>query len=221
MMKVNMTNYGSALQNAIGDPVQGLYTSNATAPLNQQAGLRQLYQFGLYSYCAYVDNVQGTCSNSSAAFQLAPYSAVLGDMGHNYSELTQGFIPGDLTFTNSHYLGEFSKAAYYMLLMGSICAALAMLIGIPKRTYTYLSSTLFAIFGTLLLFIGSIIWTVLIHKAESINQALLKSSGSTVATIPLGILVSAGAGLWLFWAAFVCLMLSVIPYLISCCTFRG
>lgn len=46
--------------------------------------------------------------------------------------------------------------------------------GIPKRTLTYLISTLFAIFGTGLLFIGVVIWTVLIHKAETINKAQVR-----------------------------------------------
>ena len=126
--------YSLALQNAIGDPVQGLYTFNASAPTGEQAGLRQLYQFGLYSYCAYVDNAQGVCSNSSVAYHLQPYTAVLSDMAANYSGLTQGFIPDDLTFTNSHYLSEFSRAAYYLLLMGSICAVLAMVMYV----YTFL-----------------------------------------------------------------------------------
>lgn len=116
----------AALADAIGDPVQGLYTSNASAPTGQEAGLRQLYQFGLYSYCAYIDHAQGTCTNTSAAFQLQPFKAVLSDMPANYSGLTQGFVPDTLTLTNDHYLGEFSKAAYYLLLIGTICAFLAM-----------------------------------------------------------------------------------------------
>lgn len=49
-------------------------------------------------------------------------------MPQRFSDLTLGFIPTDLTFTNDHYLGEFSRAAYYLLLMGSICAALAMVV---------------------------------------------------------------------------------------------
>lgn len=47
-------------------------------------------------------------------------------MSSRFESLTEGFVPTSLTFTNSHYLTEFSKAAYYLLLLGSICAALAM-----------------------------------------------------------------------------------------------
>jgi hypothetical protein len=118
--------HSQALQVAIGDPVEGLYNTTPSAPVGEQAGLRQLYQFGLYSHCAYVDDKQGACSNSSVAKQWEPYNAVLSDMFQNYSDLTLGFVPNDQTFTNSHYLAEFSRAAYYMLLMGSICAAIAI-----------------------------------------------------------------------------------------------
>lgn len=116
-----------ALQTSIGDPVQGLYNFTPSAPLEQAAGLRQLYQFGLYSHCAYTDGVQGICSNSSVANKWEPYSSVLADMPSNYSGLTQNLLTGNQTFLNSHYLAEFSTAAYYLLLMGSICAALAMI----------------------------------------------------------------------------------------------
>lgn len=117
-----------ALQAAIGgDPVQGLYTTNASLPLGQGTGLREIYGFGLYSYCGYTDSVNGTCSNSSAAFPLSPYNHILADMSSRFESLTEGFVPTSLTFTNSHYLSEFSKAAYYLLLLGSICAALAMI----------------------------------------------------------------------------------------------
>lgn len=116
-----------ALASATGDPVDDLYATNTSIPLTQGAGLRQLYKFGLYSYCAYVNNTEGNCSNHTTALQLQPYDIVLADMPTRYPSLTRAFVPDQYTFTNSHYLGEFSRAAYYLLLMGSICAALAML----------------------------------------------------------------------------------------------
>jgi len=174
--------------------------------------LRQLYQFGLYSYCAYIDHGQGGCSNTNVAFQLQPFKAVLSDTPANYSDLTRSFVPGNLTLTNDQYLGGFSEVAYYPLLMGTICAFLAMLFGALKHTSTFLISAFFAFFGTFFLFIGVVIWAVLIHKAQSINKAFL-TYGSTM--LPLGIVVSAGSGLGLFWAAFVCNFLSIFPYLSS------
>lgn len=89
-------------------------------------GLRQTYEWGLYSYCAYTNGSEGTCTAASAPLEFMPFSAILADMPANYSEITQNLIPDNLTFTNSHYLGEFSHAAYYLLLLGTICAFLAM-----------------------------------------------------------------------------------------------
>ena len=89
------------------------------------AGLRTEYKFGLYSYCAYVNDTHGTCSNSTAGTKLQPYVAFLGDIPSNYTGLTNSFIP-DVTFINSNYLGDFSRGAYYLLLLGSIAVALAL-----------------------------------------------------------------------------------------------
>ena len=116
-----------------GDPILGLYTSNASAPVGEREGLRQLYECGFYSYCAYVettDTTQGICSNKSTPFQLQPFAAFLADMPTNYSGITQNIVSttnlADTTFVNNHYLGEFSKAAYFLVLIGTICAGLAM-----------------------------------------------------------------------------------------------
>ena len=88
---------------------------------------------------------------------------------------------------------------------------------------------MFAILGSGLLFIGIVIWTVIVNKAKSINDARVSADaiqiltgvsnfGAQVTTsaesTPLGITVSSGASLWLFWASFVCLFLSIMPYLV-------
>ncbi|PAV22258.1 SUR7 family [Pyrrhoderma noxium] len=219
MLQVNVSGYGAALELATGDPSDGLYASNTSIPLGQASGLRESYAFGLYSYCGYVNSSLGSCSNSTTALQVQPYQVMLDDMNGRFTSLTRNFIP-DLSFTNSHYTGQFTRAAYYLLLMGSIFAALAMITGIPKRTYTFLLSTMFAILGTGLLFIGCVIYTVVINKMKDVNRANVTNSETGVVT-PLGITVSAGSSLWLFWASFVCLFLSITPYLVSCCTYRG
>jgi len=103
-----------------------LYTSNASAALQAEQGLRQLYEFGLYSYCAFVDERQGTCGNHTVGEQFKPYDAITADMFSNYSFLSSTLIP-ETTFQDSKYLGQSSKAAYWMILFGTICAALALL----------------------------------------------------------------------------------------------
>ena len=57
--------------------------------------------------------------------KLTPFTDILGDMAANYSTLTSNLIPEGLTFIDSQYLGEFSRGAYYTLLLGTIAAALA------------------------------------------------------------------------------------------------
>jgi hypothetical protein len=82
---------------------------------------------------------------------------------------------------------------------------------------TFLVSTLFAIAGSLLLLIGASIWTVIIQRSANINN-LPVHSHSGDQSVPLGIVVSLGPGLLLTWAAFACLVASVIPYMIRCVT---
>lgn len=114
------------------DPVTGLYTDNSSEPLGEHAGLRNFYNFGLYSYCAYVDASQGACSKHVTANKLQPYEAFLGDIPTNYTGLTNSFIP-TTTFIDSQYLGEFSRGAYYLLLLGSIATALALFTSVFSR----------------------------------------------------------------------------------------
>ncbi|KAI0702416.1 actin cortical patch SUR7/pH-response regulator pali [Cytidiella melzeri] len=219
MMKVNVTNYGTALAAATApDPVPGLYTGNSSLPLQQDAGLRNLYKFGLYSYCAYVNDTHGTCSNSTAGTRLQPYQAFVGDVPSNYTGLTNSFIP-DTTFTNSSYLGDFSRGAYYLLLLGSIAVALALFTGLIKHALGFLLSTVFALLASVLLLIGVVIWTVIIKKTQDINGWIVPLPNGT--EVPLGITVSVGNGLLLAWAAFATIAASLIPYMISCCTYRG
>jgi len=215
MVNVNMSGYGAAIQAAILNPVQALYTNNGSAPLQAGLGVRQTYEFGLYSYCAFVQDGTGICGNHTIGEQFRPFDTITADMLSNYSVLSDAFIQ-DSTFRDSKYLGQLSKAAYWMFLLGTICAALTVLTGILKNNLTFLVSSTFAVFGSILLLIGASLWTIIIKKSEAINTTL-----NAVTKQSLGIILSTGSGLFIAWAAFVCLAVSVIPYGISCCTYRG
>jgi len=217
LAKVNVSQYGEALHTALIDDIDALYTNNASAPLQSRAGLRQFYSFGLYSHCAYVNNTAGACTNTTFQRPFKPYDAITSDMLPNYTDITN-FILSDTTFADSGYLGQSSKAAYWMLLIGTICAVLALLTGVAKHNVTFFVSTAFALLGSLFILIGAAIWTVLIKKAEMVNSILIGSNGTSVL---LGIFVSASSGLYMIWAAFACLFVSIVPYMISCCTYRG
>lgn len=115
----------AAISNA--NPVFGLYTNNTSAPLQAQAGLRQFYDFGFYSYCAYVDGSAGICGNQSVGLRYTPYDVVTADMAQNYTIITKAIIPENSTFRDSNYLGDITQAGYWLILLATICTALALL----------------------------------------------------------------------------------------------
>lgn len=65
--------------------------------------------------------------------------------------------------------------------------------------------------GSLMLLIGAAIWTVIVKKAQSVNDLFL---GPETAPVSLGIEVTIGNALLLAWGAFACLIVSIIPYMI-------
>ncbi|KAJ7225917.1 hypothetical protein GGX14DRAFT_422991 [Mycena pura] len=214
LVKVNVSDYG-LLHAALIDDIDHLYTTNSSAPLEAGAGLRQFYQFGLYSHCGYINDSAGTCTNTSVQNQFQPFVALTLDMLPNYTVISNSIFSGT-AFADSNSLGHSSRAAYWMLLLGAICAALALLTGVAKNNFTFFISTGFAIVGSVFILIGAGIWTAMIKKIESVNSILISS-----APVPVGIEVSTGSGLFLIWAAFASLFVSIVPYMISCCTFRG
>jgi hypothetical protein len=81
--------------------------------------------------------------------------------------------------------------------------------GILKNSLTFFVSTFFSIAGTVLILIGASIWTVIIKRTEDVNALLIGQP-----PVPVGIVVSAGSALFLTWAAFACMVVSVVPYMI-------
>ncbi|KAJ7456589.1 actin cortical patch SUR7/pH-response regulator pali [Mycena latifolia] len=217
LVKINASDYGDALHSVVFDPIDALYTNNSSAPLGFGAGLRQFYLFGLYSHCGYVNDSAGTCTNHTVQNQFKPYAALTSDMLPNYTIITNSIL-GGTAFVDSDSLGNTSRAAYWMLLLGTICAALALLTGVAKNNFTFFASTGFAIIGSIFLLTGASIWTVMIHKTKSVNPVMI---GTTANPVPVGIDVSMGTGMFLIWAAFATLFASILPYMISCCTYRG
>ncbi|RPD63253.1 hypothetical protein L226DRAFT_451078 [Lentinus tigrinus ALCF2SS1-7] len=210
MVQVNMSGFGQGLAVALGDPIEGLYTNNASAPLEDQQGLRQLYKFGLYSHCGYVNGSQGICSNVSAANRFEPLRVITADMLANYTQFTNAIITQG-TFIDSNYLGDFTNGAYYLILIGTVATALAFITGFLKHTVLFMLSTAFALVGALALLIGATIWTVIIEKSKSVNDIMVGPASSQVS---LGILVSTGNAIFLLWASWACLLVSILPYMI-------
>jgi len=215
MAKMNVSQYGQTLAKGLGDPITGLYATNASAPLGAEAGIRQEYKFGLYSYCGYLNGTAGTCTNTTMADRYLPYNALLADMSLNYSALTIFIINGTSSF-ESQSIGSHTRSATYLILIGTVCTFLALIIGVFKHTLAFFASACLVILATVFLLTAASLWTSAINTSESVNGLILNTT-----SIPLGIQVSSGSGLSLLWAAVGLLSASLIPYLISCCTFRG
>jgi len=220
MVKMNASQYGNALFIAQSDPVDGLYTQNASAPLQQEAGLRQLYAWGFYSYCAYTSPEQGICSNTTIGHKFLPFDTLLADVPARYQAETK-FIITPTSFTDSRFLGSLSRGGYYLGLIGTVLTALAMFMGFKKGNLTFFLSAIFSILATLMILTSAAIWTALVAKAQAVNSQQIPDVSPTSQPIPLGIIVSPGTGLWLLWSSFATLFLSTIPYAASCFTYRG
>ena len=125
-----------ALSSTFSYPILGLYTDNASAPLNARAGLRKVYKFGLYSHCACVNETAGACTRSTIAYQFQPYEAITNDMPSNYSTHTDNII-GGTTFANSSSLGRSSRTAYYLLLLGSTLSTISFVTSVQSRSLIF------------------------------------------------------------------------------------
>jgi len=220
--------FRQSLAQGSGDPINGLYATNASLPLRAGAGIRQVYKFGLYSYCGYLNKTAGTCTNTTMANKYLPFNALIADMSLNYSALTIFIINGTSSF-ESQAIGSHTHAASSLILIGTICAFLAFVMcvnilsqhllgsiadnyslsGVFKHTLAFLASACLAILATVFILTAASLWTSAIHTSESVNNLILNTT-----SIPLGIKVSGDSGLSLLWAAVGCLFASLVPYLI-------
>jgi len=220
MVYMNVSALGAALQSATGDPSTGLYnTDNRTIGMNQ--GLQYIYLWGLYSVCGYYYNATfdggGGCTNTTIANAFTPFNAILEDVPPRYNTVNF-FISnsgGVDTFTNSGYFTTFTHAAYYLILIATIATAVALIVGLWRYTATFVISTILVVLSAIFLLAASILWETVIRQAKSINDA---RSGSN--NIPVGITLQQGNAPYMLWAAFALLVASIIPYGISCCTYR-
>ena len=115
--------FRQTLAQVLDEPINGLYATNASAPLQKGAGIRQVYKYGLYSYCGYFGNTVGTCSKTAMGNKYLPYNNILADMSSNYSALTASIINGKSPFA-SQSLGTHTRTASYLILIGTIFAFL-------------------------------------------------------------------------------------------------
>jgi hypothetical protein len=225
LANMNITDFGTALAAATGDPKPGLYNTTDGAPLGVHLGLRHQYSWGAYSYCAFTTTVNGSntiCTSTSFPKPFRPGDAILDDTPErptNYTVQVRGLLKFDQSdFTNSDYLGYFSTAAFWFMFLGTLGTVTAFITGLVKSRTTFWVATSLAVFSTLCIMISASIYTAIVGKAQGINSAQWQPPSGP--PVPLGIVVTFGNALWLQWTAFICLFLSIVPYVISCCTYR-
>jgi len=213
----------------------GLYTDNVSAPLQAGAGLRQAYGFGLYSYCAYVNKKNGSCTRSTITYQFQPYTVITKDLPSNYSDRLNTIL-NNSAFADSSSLARSSRAACYLLLLGPILLLISLvgyvrpcplifgfdslafvppsgpLLLVCGHTSGFFVSGSAAILATISVFTGSVIWTALIKKAKDDNPWKVHPA-------QLGIVISAGKGLTLAWVASGFLLAITTPLMFGSASF--
>ncbi|ORX37231.1 actin cortical patch SUR7/pH-response regulator pali [Kockovaella imperatae] len=212
MAQVNVAAYGAAVQAATKSTPNGLYDTQNN-PLGTSAGLRQYYRYGIYRACAYQKDGSGICSDSSFGHPMEPYGDVLADTPSKFKSTFNQIVPNS-TYKNDSYNSAMTRIGGLLIFVGSALAAVALILGVLKSKVFFFGAATCSGLSAFLLLIGATLWTACIAQDSSIaDYAVAKTQN-------LGITTTAGAGLYLTWAAFVFVTLSVLPYVIACCTFR-
>jgi len=212
IVNVNVSGFGLALSTATGDPTPNFYNNTPYSPLSQGLGLRQVYRWGFYGYCGYVNpnSGQGVCTakgNGSFAFPFAPMDAILAEIPSQYRTTCQFLVPPS-KFRDSGYEAATSRAGFYFIFIGSVMTGLTLVAGLIRHDATFTIAFVSSVIASLMLLIGASILAALIQQTESINSY-------EVYNVSLGIKVSFGCALWLIWAAFAADLISILPYSLS------
>jgi hypothetical protein len=86
--------------------------------------------------------------------------------------------------------------------------------GLIKSAFTFILAYFAACLATVFLILTAALWTVAVNKAKSINGLSVESTPGSVA-VSVGIVVSAGEGISMAWAAAALMTFSIIPYMIT------
>src|SRR5260221_14188173 len=124
------------------------------------------------------------------AARYLPYKALLADMSPNYTALTV-FIINQTSSFESDSIGSHTRSASYLILIGTICAFLALVMcadslsrlldpfansyslsGLFKHTVAFFVSACLAILATVFLLTAASLWTSAIKTSESVNSLI-------------------------------------------------
>ena len=131
------------------------------------------------------------------------------DAPANFAAAIKTVLP-DNVFTADDYLGRFTRAATYLIFVGTLLSAIVMVIGLVAKRGAFFFGSLLAIVSTLCLGVGATIYTVIVSRVkEAINNASFQD-------VNIGIDVGYGNALWILWGAVVCMLLSIAPFAVAC-----
>ncbi|EIN13390.1 hypothetical protein PUNSTDRAFT_58886 [Punctularia strigosozonata HHB-11173 SS5] len=220
----SLTLHRSALARWLGNSTKAsdLYASNFTSHIGGHNGLRKSYRWGLYSFCGFLEHNRGSCSSTQAAHKFQPFQATMSDIPAQYqTDTTEIFanFTGFQSFRDSRALGSFTEGAYVMIILGTTCTGLSLELRFGKNHLAFLMNALLSVFSSVFLLIGAAIWTSMIHNTAKINSSTFLARDGTSQSF--GIHVSRGPGLGLLWGAFGASVLTILPRLVMCCTYRG
>lgn len=226
IVSINVAGFGEAIgevTNNGGNNLTDLYnkdtpyfTKNPAGP-GPHDGLRQNYEFGLWNYCATNGPVgsapRSYCTSRGFGSTIQPAVILEQDIPERFVPALRRALP-ETVFTADSYLGTYTKAATYLIFIGSIAAALVMLIGLIAQRFAFFLGSLLALLSFLSLAVGLVIYTVIFSRViAGINTATIQGT-------KVGITVSYGYSLWILWAAAGVMLLSILPFAIACCTGR-
>ncbi|EPQ28791.1 uncharacterized protein PFL1_03594 [Pseudozyma flocculosa PF-1] len=207
-VSLDTTGLQDAISRSGGAAPNNLYASDQRSTIAAGNGIKRDYQWGLYNYCGGEPSGSNRdCVDSTFNFKWDPVNALLADTPQGARNEVQSFLPQN-TFTDSDYLRKYSQAAFWLIFIGTILTGLAWLTGFTANRFGFFGAAIFAFLAALALGVGAAIETAIYTKARDAigNQ--------------YGLNLDYGNALWFIWAAFVGCVLSIVPYLISCCTGR-
>ncbi|PWZ02661.1 hypothetical protein BCV70DRAFT_229119 [Testicularia cyperi] len=204
-VEVNPTGLGDAIG---GSVPAGFYASDQSAAVAQGNGIKQSYQWGLYNYCAgEASGGARSCTPRSFGFAWRPVDAIEDDAPQDARDQITNFLPSS-TFRDSGYLADYSRPAMYLVFIGSCLALVSWIAGLLSHRFAFLGAAFISLLSALALGVGAALFTAIYTKArDAVGEQI-------------GITISYGNALWMIWGAFVAVALSIIPYILSCCTGR-
>ncbi|TKA50401.1 hypothetical protein B0A53_06256 [Rhodotorula sp. CCFEE 5036] len=179
-------------------------------------GLRQTYEWGLWSYCATNGDLgapRSYCVASSVNNGVDPAAVLLEDVPLKYSDLLKSILPNQV-LSVSDSLDFYTNRASIVILTATITAGLAALLGLFSHRGGFFFAAFFNVVSAFALSAGLAMYQILYSEANSAIDT------ATANGVDVGITLDYGNGLALLWSANALLYLSIVPYVGACCTGR-